>query len=92
MIRMLARHKVNDADAFIAGYNAPDPTAVRQGNGVKYDAVHLLVEDNNDVLVIHDFDDLESAQLFLANPALAEAMQALGVAEEPKIALFTIVD
>lgn len=92
MIRMLARHKVNDADAFVAGYNAPEPTAVRQDGGVKYDAVHLLVDDNNDVLVIHDFDDIEAAQAFLDNPALAEAMQALGVAEEPKIALFSVVD
>jgi hypothetical protein len=92
MIRMVARHKVNDADTFIAGYNAPEQLAIRESGGVMNDTVHLLVDDNNDVLITHDFDDLESAQAYLANPALAEAMQALGVAEEPNIALFTIVD
>lgn len=88
MIRLLARHEVRDFATFKAGYQSPEMTAVRTNNGVKADAVFQLLDNPNDVLVIHDFETAAAAEAFLAKPDLKEAMTMLGVVGEPKIALF----
>lgn len=88
MILMLARHKVQDSDVFIKGYTSESITSIREQFGVKEDSTWATVQDNNDVLVIHYFDDEASANAFLASKDLQEAMQSLGVNEPPKIQLF----
>lgn len=88
MVLLLARHKVADAATFIAGYTGPDATAVRAKYGVKEDSVWATVQDNHDVLVIHHFDTEEQANAFLAADELKCAMEALGVAEAPKLQVF----
>ena len=88
MILLLARHKVADAEKFIAGYTGPDASAVRARHGVKDDAIWATVQDGNDVLVVHHFDTEEQANAFLAADELKAAMDALGVVEAPKLQLF----
>ena len=88
MVLLLARHKVADAATFIAGYTSPDVSAVRARYGVTQDSVWATVQDNNDVLVIHHFDSEEQANAFLAADDLKAAMEALGVAEAPKLQVF----
>lgn len=88
MVLLLARHKVADAEKFIAGYTGPEASAVRAQFGVKEDSVWATIQDNNDVLVIHHFDTEEQANMFLAADELKTAMEAVGVIEAPKLQIF----
>ena len=88
MVMLLARHKVSDAAAFIAGYSGPEASAVRAKFGVKEDSVWATVQDNNDVLVIHHFETEDQANAFPATEELKDAMQSLGVVEPPKLQIF----
>jgi hypothetical protein len=88
MVMLLARHKVADAEKFIAGYTGPEAAAVRAQFGVKEDSVWATIQDNNDVLVIHHFDTEEQANAFLSTDELKGAMEALGVIEAPKLQIF----
>jgi heme-degrading monooxygenase HmoA len=88
MVLLLARHKVADAEKFIAGYTGAEAAAVRAQYGVKDDSVWATVQDNNDVLIIHHLDSEEHANAFMAADELKAAMEALGVAEAPKLQVF----
>ncbi|CUX83040.1 MAG: hypothetical protein HLUCCA05_14750 [Roseibaca calidilacus] len=88
MVLLLARHKVADAETFIAGYTGPDAAAVRAKFGVTEESVWATVQDNNDVLVMHHFDTEDQANAFLAAEELKSAMAALGVTEAPKLQVF----
>lgn len=88
MVMMLARHKVADVSAFLAGYRSEAMSAVRDGGGVTADTVYATVEDGEDVLVWHEFATLEEGRAFVENPGLADAMAELGVIEAPKIQFF----
>lgn len=61
MVLLLARHKVADAEKFIAGYTGAEASAVRAQYGVKEDSAWATVQDNNDVLVMHHFETEEQA-------------------------------
>lgn len=88
MVLLLARHKVADAAAFIAGYTGAEASAVRAEYGVSDDSVWATVEDGNDVLVVHHFETEEQAKAFLSADELKSAMEALGVVEAPKLQIF----
>jgi len=89
MVLLLARHKVVDAKQFIEGYMGAEASSVRTRYGVSDDAVWATVHDQNDVLVMHYFESEEMANTFLAAPELKDAMEQLGVTEEPKLQVFT---
>ena len=88
MVLLLARHKVADPEAFIAGYTGPEAVLVRSKYGVKEDGVWATVQDDHDVLVVHHFDTQEQADTFLAADELKAVMESLGVVEAPKLQLF----
>ena len=88
MVLLLARHKVADAEKFIAGYTGAEASDVRAQFGVKDDSAWVTVQDNNDVLVMHHFETEEQANAFLAADELKVAMEALGVIEAPKLQIF----
>lgn len=83
MIRMFARHPVNDYAAWKQAYDAFD--AERREHGVKDDAVFQDATNPNDVTIWHDFDTLEAAQAFAGSERLHEVMQNAGVAGAPQI-------
>jgi uncharacterized protein (DUF1330 family) len=47
-----------------------------------------MTGDPDNVLVIHEFDSVETARAFFANPDLKEAMQRGGVKGEPRIEFY----
>ena len=83
MIRMFVRHQVADFGAWKRVYDdfqKSDATAV-----VRAEAVSCGAESPEDVTVWHDFDDLATAQDFIASSELRQAMQTAGVVGEPQI-------
>jgi len=83
MIRMFARHPVNDFSKWKKGYDSFDKE--RKGMGVTGDAVFQAAGDPNDVTVWHDFETLDAAQKFAQSPRLKEVMEGSGVVGKPTI-------
>lgn len=79
MIRMLARIKVADFAEFIAGYELPQHQRMRESGGVLSESVQYLDGDPTQVLVIHDFADIETAQSYTSSAQLFTAMHDDGV-------------
>lgn len=83
MVRLYARHPVNDYATWRAAYDGFD--AERSGMGVIGHAVYQAVDDPNDVTVWHDFNTAEDAAAFASSDRLKEVMQGAGVAAPPSI-------
>jgi len=83
MIRMFVRHTVTDFNAWKRVYD--DFQRTQKSLGVRAEAVFCGAESPEDVTVWHDFDDLATAQAFVDNAELHEAMKASGVVGEPMI-------
>ena len=83
MIRLFVRHRVADFPTWKQGYDAFEGT--RQELGVAGAAVFRGAPDPAEVTIWHDFETLDAARAFLDAPALAEAMKAAGVVEEPQV-------
>lgn len=58
---------------------------MQTGNGVTAQSVHRLAGDGNDVMVVHRFDTLESAEAVLGFNELHAAMRSAGVEGPPRI-------
>lgn len=89
MARLFVRHDVADFGAWKSGYDADANAALRAELGVTADGIYQAVDDAGDVTVWHDFDSVETAQSFIADPRLASAMADLGVIGEPQIWITT---
>jgi hypothetical protein len=76
-------HRVKDYDAWRQVYDG-FADVQRQG-GVRAEEVLRSVDDPNDVLVTHDFDDAASAKAFFASEELHDAMGRAGVEGEPRL-------
>ena len=85
MIRWFVRHRVRDYAAWREVYDGF--AEVQRAGGVRAQAVYRSADDPNDVMVTHDFDDLETARAFLASPDLKDAMRRAGVEGEPTLFL-----
>ena len=82
----LILHRVNDFDAFREVYDSVAP--MQAAGGVIFESVHRMTGDPDNVLVIHEFESVDAAHEFFANPALRDAMQRGGVQGEPRIEFF----
>jgi hypothetical protein len=80
MVRAFGRHRVRDYDAWRAVYDGF--ADVQKEHGVKAEAVFRMLDDPDDVVIIHDFADAETARAFFAMPELKDAMQKAGVEGE----------
>jgi hypothetical protein len=87
MVRWFVRHRVRDYAAWREVYDSF--ADVQRRGGVRAEAVYQSADDPNDVLVTHDFDDVETARAFFANPDLKDAMMRAGVEGEPTLFLGT---
>ena len=86
MITTLAYHRVADYDAWRKVYDSVGD--MQKEGGVTQESVHRMVDDPNNVLVIHHFDDVEKAKSFFARDDLREAFERSGVQGQPRIELF----
>jgi uncharacterized protein (DUF1330 family) len=82
----LVLHRVNDYDAFREVYDSVAP--MQAAGGVIAESVHRMVGDPDNVLVIHEFNSVETAREFFANPELRDAMVRGGVKGEPRIEFY----
>jgi len=80
MFTLLARHKVEDFDKWMALYEAQ--RAELAALGVTREAGLRAVADGNDVVVLHEFETREAADGFLAMAQqvdMQEMLKAAGV-------------
>jgi quinol monooxygenase YgiN len=87
----LVRHRVANYDAWKTVYDNFAP--IQAENGVRAHQVLRSQESPNDVVVIHTFDNLETAKSFFAMPELKQTMLKAGVEEDSlKIAFYDEVE
>ncbi len=72
MALLLILHRVADYDAWRKVYDAA--SEMQEFADVTSEAVHRMVDDPNNVLVLHYFDSVDQARAFTALPELKEAM------------------
>lgn len=79
MVRVFGRNQVADYSTWRKAYDAFD----RESRGVRQHAVYRSVSDANEVTVIFDFDDQETAEAFIGSDELRTRMQEAGVVMPP---------
>ncbi|MET1155025.1 DUF3764 family protein [Arthrobacter sp.] len=82
----LILHRVADYDAWRKVYDSV--ADMQKEGGVTQASVHRMADDPDNVLVIHQFDSVETAKAFFARAELKDAMQRGGVQGEPRIEFF----
>jgi len=82
----LVLHRVDDYDRWREMYDSV--AGLQTEGGVTAESVHRMAGDPDNILVIHQFDTIETAQAFFTNPELGAAMQQGGVKGEPRIEFF----
>lgn len=83
MATLFVRHQVADFDAWKKVYDEFD--AERRTMGVTSHGVYQLDGNPNDVTVYHEFDSMDAAKAFVADPRLRNAMEHAGVQGQPDI-------
>lgn len=79
-------HRVADYDSWRKVYDSVGD--MQKAGGVTQESVHQMVDDPNNVLVIHHFDSVDTARAFFGREDLRDAMQRSGVQGEPRVELF----
>ncbi|MDQ0144732.1 hypothetical protein [Pseudarthrobacter niigatensis] len=82
----LVVHRVADYDAWRKVYDSV--ADMQKEGGVTQESVHRMVDDPNNILVIHHFNDVETAKAFFGREDLRDALQRSGVQGEPRVELF----
>jgi hypothetical protein len=82
MTTLAVRHSVSDFDTWKTAFDGH--ASVRDGHGATGSRV---LHDGNAILVLIDFPDAASAQSFMADPSLAEAMAKGGVVGAPDVSV-----
>ena len=85
MTTLFVRHTVADYDAWRAGFDSADATAMKQAGGVLDAAVYCSVDDRNDITVTHEFASLGAARAFAGSDDLHHVMEQLGVIGQPSV-------
>jgi hypothetical protein len=83
MIRMYARHQVEDYGKWRQVYN--DFATKQTAMGVRSAGVYRGADDQNDVTIFHDFHTEDEARSFANSKELKDAMSNAGVAGPPDI-------
>jgi heme-degrading monooxygenase HmoA len=83
MAHLFIRHKVKDYPAWKATFDAF--IEQRRAGGEKSYQIFHPDDDPNNLLVLFEWDSLENARNFMANPDLKEAMGEAGVVEAPEV-------
>lgn len=83
MVTTFVKHTVTDYSKWRAVYD--EFQSVAKENGVLDESVFRDPNSPNDVIVIHDFKDVQSANSFFESDKLKSAMQNAGVSSAPEI-------
>jgi hypothetical protein len=86
---LAVRHHVRDYAAWRKVYDELQP--LRAQHGCVAQRVMQLANDDNELLITHDFTTAEQAEDFAHDPAVHEGMQRAGVEGAPRIEIFTDV-
>jgi uncharacterized protein (DUF1330 family) len=79
-------HRVADYDAWRQVYDSV--AELQKSGGVVAESVHRMVGDRDNVMVLHEFDTLDHARAFFADPELRDAMERAGVQGQPRIEFY----
>ena len=83
-------HPVEDYATWRQAYD--DFSDAQQAGGVIMEQVYQDPADPNKVLVLHGFETLEAADVFLNSEELKSAMQGAGVAAPPDVMVMSRAD
>lgn len=83
MITMFARHKVSDYDNWKRVYD--EFASVRQREGVTAASVHRDPDSPDDIIVVHQFEDMKAAIRFAHSEELKSTMEKAGVSGPPEM-------
>ncbi len=81
-------HDVEDYDTWKAVFDGFRKDEL----GARFHRINRLVDDPNNITVVHGFDSVEAARSFVDNAELKEAMQQAGVTSPPRIEIFEEVE
>ena len=87
MIHVLVRHKVENYDAWKPVFDSH--AEMRRQAGSQGGQVLRGLDDPNEVCVLLQWDDLDSAREFVQSPGLHEAMRRGGVIGKPEVQFLT---
>jgi len=82
MAHLLIRHKVKDYSTWKAAFDSFIETR-RAGGEQSWQILHPD-DDPNNLVVLFEWDSLDNARSFMANPELKKAMGEGGVIEQPE--------
>jgi quinol monooxygenase YgiN len=88
MINLLIRHTVADYAKWRPVFDANESNR-RAGGATGVQSVYRDLTNPNEITVVLEWDNAESAQKFTSNPALAEAMKTGGVISAPEAHFLT---
>jgi hypothetical protein len=80
---LLVRHKVADFSKWKPAYDAH--SSARQKAGLKEEHLLCNVDEPNEVILLFEAKDLQTAREFCASADLRERMQNAGVVDKPDI-------
>ena len=83
MANLLIKHKVADYAAWKAAFDQFIET--RRAAGEKAWRIWHTDDDPNNLVLLFEWDSLENARSFMANPVLKETMEKAGVTEPPQV-------
>ncbi len=83
MATVLVRHRVDDYAKWKAVLDETKQWA--KSNGVRSQRILRNSADPNEVVVVNEFDDMNTAQKFALSDELKQVMQRAGVAEAPSV-------
>jgi quinol monooxygenase YgiN len=83
MAYLLIRHKTRDYATWKAAFD--DFSETRRASGEKSYQIFHPDDDPNNLWLLFEWDNLDNARTFMANPDLKEVMDAAGVIEAPEV-------
>jgi hypothetical protein len=83
----MVRHRVEDFDAWLAGYD--DAAEVRRSGGIVGDAANRSADDPSIAIVYHQAESFDDLRSFLGSEELRLAMKQAGVVSDPEVTFHT---
>ncbi len=84
---MIISHRVEDFDAWLAGYDAADE--LQRSSGIIGHAANRSLDDPSLVVVYHQAESFDTLRSFLRSDDLRAAMKEAGVVSEPEVTFHT---
>jgi quinol monooxygenase YgiN len=83
MAHIYIRHRVNDYARWKSAFDAA--AEMRRSAGERSYRIFRMADDPDNVMLLFEWDALEKAREYLADPDLREAMSEAGVVDIPEV-------